>query len=67
MEEVKRLLEFFKGSGEEVSLTVTGHSLGGALALLSAYDAASSLPDLDHISVIHLVRQGLGTSLSETR
>ena len=67
MEEVKRLLDFFKGSGEEVSLTVTGHSLGGALALLSAYDAASSLPDLDHISVIHLVRQGLGTSLSETR
>ncbi|KAL6333808.1 hypothetical protein AAG906_028994 [Vitis piasezkii] len=52
MEEVKRLLEFFKGRGEEVSLTVTGHSLGGALALLNAYEVASSLPDLDHISVI---------------
>ena len=52
MEAVKRLLEFFKGRGEEVSLTVTGHSLGGALALLNAYEAASSLPDLDHISVI---------------
>lgn len=52
MEEVKRLLEFFKGKGEEVSFTVTGHSLGGALALLNAYDAASSLPELDHISVI---------------
>ena len=52
MEEVKRLLEFFKGMGEEVSLTVTGHNLGGALALLNAYEAASSLPDLDHISVI---------------
>ncbi|KAL6333225.1 hypothetical protein AAG906_028408 [Vitis piasezkii] len=52
MEEVKRLLEFFKGRGEEVSLTITGHSLGGALALLNAYEAASSLPDLDHISVI---------------
>ena len=52
MQELKRLLEFFKGRGEEVSLTITGHSLGGALALLTAYDAASSLPHLDHISVI---------------
>ena len=53
MQELKRLLDFFKGiRGEEVSLTVTGHSLGGALALLTAYDAASSLPGFDHISVI---------------
>ncbi|KAK3009375.1 hypothetical protein RJ639_015138 [Escallonia herrerae] len=44
MEEVKRLVQFYKEKGEEVSLTITGHSLGGALALLNAYEAASALP-----------------------
>ncbi|XP_052180606.1 phospholipase A1-Igamma1, chloroplastic [Diospyros lotus] len=51
MKEVKRLVDFYKDRGEEVSLTITGHSLGGALALLNAYEAATTIPNLP-ISVI---------------
>ncbi|XWS12312.1 hypothetical protein CRYUN_Cryun37aG0078900 [Craigia yunnanensis] len=46
MEEIKRLVSFFGDRGEEVSLTICGHSLGGALALLNAYDAATYFPDI---------------------
>lgn len=51
MQELERLVKFFKGRGEEVSLTISGHSLGGALALLNAYEAAKMFPDV-FISVI---------------
>ncbi|XP_002531054.2 phospholipase A1-Igamma1, chloroplastic [Ricinus communis] len=51
MKELKKLVNLYRENGEEVSLTLTGHSLGGALALLNAYEAATSIPNV-FISVI---------------
>ncbi|KAI3942964.1 hypothetical protein MKW98_005476 [Papaver atlanticum] len=51
MNEVKRLVKLYREKGEAVSLTITGHSLGGALALLNAYEAAETISGLP-ISVI---------------
>ncbi|TVU36885.1 hypothetical protein EJB05_18838, partial [Eragrostis curvula] len=40
--EVRKLVELYHARGEEVSVTVTGHSLGSALAMLSAFDIAET-------------------------
>ncbi|KAG2304938.1 hypothetical protein Bca4012_063914 [Brassica carinata] len=47
LSEVKRLVEYYGQAGHEISITVTGHSLGAALALVSAYDIAEL--NLNHI------------------
>ncbi|KAH0642030.1 hypothetical protein KY285_032892 [Solanum tuberosum] len=60
MKELKTLVDFYKTeSAEQVSLTITGHSLGGALALLNAYESAANFPKLP-ISVISFAAPRVG-------
>ncbi|KAL5202146.1 hypothetical protein ABZP36_013098 [Zizania latifolia] len=46
--EVRRLVAHYTALGEDVSITVTGHSLGSALAMISAYDIAESGANLSN-------------------
>ncbi|XP_028772878.1 phospholipase A1-Ibeta2, chloroplastic-like [Neltuma alba] len=50
IEEVKRLTEVYKG--ETLSITVTGHSLGAALALLVADEISTCGTDMPPVAVI---------------
>ncbi|PKI68102.1 hypothetical protein CRG98_011698 [Punica granatum] len=61
MREITRLVKQYQTRGEEVSLTITGHSLGGALALFNAYEAAQSIPGV-HISVISFASPRVGNA-----
>ncbi|KAK4802496.1 hypothetical protein SAY86_000699 [Trapa natans] len=49
VDEVKRLVEEYKG--ESLSITVTGHSLGAALALLVADELSTCAPDMPPVAV----------------
>ncbi|XP_061354835.1 phospholipase A1-Ibeta2, chloroplastic-like [Gastrolobium bilobum] len=49
IEEVKRLMEVYKG--ETLSITVTGHSLGAALALLVADEISTCSPEVPPVAV----------------
>jgi hypothetical protein len=51
MRELDKLLNKFLRRQEEVSVTITGHSLGGALALLTARDVAASFPSVPTAAV----------------
>ncbi|KAL5701995.1 hypothetical protein ACHQM5_027271 [Ranunculus cassubicifolius] len=54
MQEIQRLVNLYRKKGEEVSLTITGHSLGGALAILNAYEVGYTVSDLP----IHVISFG---------
>ncbi|KAG0607952.1 hypothetical protein M758_8G066600 [Ceratodon purpureus] len=46
---IQDLIDKYKDDGHELSITVTGHSLGSALATLSAYDLAEA--ELNHVEI----------------
>ncbi|XP_008805240.1 LOW QUALITY PROTEIN: phospholipase A(1) DAD1, chloroplastic-like [Phoenix dactylifera] len=51
-DEIARLLDAYGGKGHPLSLTVTGHSLGAALAVLTAYDITATFRHAPMVTVV---------------
>lgn len=52
-EEVKRLISAYGGSSNKpMSITITGHSLGAALAVLTAYDITATYKDSPMVTAV---------------
>ncbi|RRT58544.1 hypothetical protein B296_00001349 [Ensete ventricosum] len=51
-QEIRRLIVKYGGRGNPLSLTVTGHSLGAALAVLTAYDITTTFQDAPMVTVV---------------
>ncbi|KAG0477786.1 hypothetical protein HPP92_012505 [Vanilla planifolia] len=60
VEDVRRLVEHYHG--EELSITITGHSLGAALAVLIADELAASSPEMPPIAVFSFGGPRVGNS-----
>ncbi|KAI6702321.1 hypothetical protein NL676_011457 [Syzygium grande] len=60
IEEVQRLLELYKG--ETLSITITGHSLGAALALLVADELTTRVAELPSLAVFSFGGPRVGNS-----
>ncbi|KAH7288043.1 hypothetical protein KP509_31G009100 [Ceratopteris richardii] len=69
-DELKRLMNLYKDEKDsELSITITGHSLGGALALMSAYDITEhSVVEKDvPVSVISFAAPRVGNAAFKAR
>ncbi|KAF8032699.1 hypothetical protein BT93_D1581 [Corymbia citriodora subsp. variegata] len=60
VEEVQRLMELYKG--ETLSITITGHSLGAALALLAADELTTRIAELPSLAVFSFGGPRVGNS-----
>ncbi|KAK3434645.1 hypothetical protein EUGRSUZ_D02117 [Eucalyptus grandis] len=60
VEEVQRLMELYKG--ETLSITITGHSLGAALALLVADELTTRVAELPSLAVFSFGGPRVGNS-----
>ncbi|CAL9148142.1 phospholipase A(1) DAD1, chloroplastic-like [Musa acuminata AAA Group] len=51
-QEIRRLIVKYGGRGNPLSITVTGHSLGAALAVLTAHDITTAFQDAPMVTVV---------------